>query len=200
MKRSKHIHLDLMRKGSRRPFVMRSLATAIAAVTLSACGSQEDVAVVNSVEECSANTKLSRQECEAAYQKALAEADRTGPKYRNNRNCEAEFGPGQCRRNSGGVFMPLMAGFMVGQLLSSGNNSYNPVYRYNNRLSSNYNRIMTADGGIIGKAGQRSYRVDSDAVKRKPRTTRTISRGGFGAIASAKSSWGGGRRGGGWGG
>ncbi|MFT5172150.1 MAG: hypothetical protein ACI8W7_000314 [Gammaproteobacteria bacterium] len=197
MKRSKHIHIDFMRKVSGQSFVLRPLVTAIAAVTLSACGSQEEVAVVSSVAECSANTKLSRADCESAYKKAQAEAARTGPKYASSRNCEAEFGRGQCRQQSGGVFMPLMAGFMVGQLLS---NSYNPVYRYNNMLSPNYNRIMTADGGIVGKAGQRSYRVDSDSVKPKPRTTRTISRGGFGAIASAKSNWGGGRSSRGWGG
>ena len=197
MKRSKQIHIDFMRTFSGQTFVLRPLVTAIAAVTLSACGSQEEVTVVTSVEECSANTKLSLAECESAYIKAQAEAARTGPKYSSNRNCEAEFGAGQCRPQSGGIFMPLMTGFMVGQLLS---NSYNPVYRYNNRSSPNYNKIMTADGGIIGKSGQRSYQVDSDSVKPKPRTTRTISRGGFGAIASAKSSWGGGRSGGGWGG
>ena len=197
MKRSKQINIDFMRKVSRQTFVRHPLVAAIAAATLSACGSQEDVTVVSSVEECSANTTLSRAECESAYIKAQAEAARTGPKYASNRNCEAEFGAGQCRRQSGGVFMPLMTGFMVGQLMS---NSYNPVYRYNNRSSRNYNKIMTADGGIIGNAGQRSYRVDSNSTKPKARTTRTISRGGFGAIASAKSSWGGGRSGGGWGG
>ena len=197
MKRSKQIHIDFMRKVSGRTFVLRPLVTAIAAVTLSACGSQEEVTVVASVEECSANTKLSRAECESAYIKAQTEAARTGPKYSSSRTCEAEFGAGQCQPQRGGIFMPLMTGFMVGQLLS---NSYNPVYRYNNRSSPNYNKVMTADGGIIGKSGQRSYRVDSDSVKPKPRTTRTISRGGFGAIASAKSSWGGGRSSGGWGG
>jgi uncharacterized protein YgiB involved in biofilm formation len=197
MKRSKHIQLDLMRKGSAQTFALRPLVAAIAAVTLAACGSEEEAAVVNSVEDCTAKTTLSRIDCETAYKKAQAEAARTGPKYANSRNCEAEFGTGQCRQQRGGVFMPLMAGFLVGQVLS---NSYNPVYRYNNRLSSNYNRIMTADGGIIGTAGKRSYRVGSDSLKPKARTTRTISRGGFGAISSAKSSWGGGRSRGGWGG
>jgi uncharacterized protein YgiB involved in biofilm formation len=197
MKRSKNIQLDMMRKGSGQFSALRPIVTAIAAVTLSACSSQEEAVVVSSVEECSTKTTLSRADCEAAYKKAQVEAARTGPKYSNARNCEAEFGPGQCRQERGGVFMPFMAGFLVSQVMS---NSYNPVYRYNNRLSSNYNRIMTADGGIIGTAGKSSYRVDSGNLKPKPRTTRTISRGGFGSIASAKSSWGGGRWGGGWGG
>jgi uncharacterized protein YgiB involved in biofilm formation len=58
---------------------------------------------------------------------------------------------------------------------------------------------MTADGTVIGKAGQSTYRVNKSAMKAKPTATRTISRGGFGAMASAKSSWGRGKTGG-WGG
>ena len=59
---------------------------------------------------------------------------------------------------SGGFFMPMMTGFMIGRMLSGnssyGGTGYNPVYRYNNRNSSQYNRIMTADGTVIGKAGK----------------------------------------------
>jgi uncharacterized protein YgiB involved in biofilm formation len=197
MKRSKHIALDMMRKASPPPVVLRPVAVAIAALALSACSSQEDVVVVGSVDECTSKTTLSRADCDAAYKKAQSEAALTGPKYARNRNCEAEFGVGQCRQERSGVFMPMMAGFMVGQMMSG---SYNPVYRYTNRSSRNYNRIMTADGGVIGTAGRASYRVGSDTLRPKPASTRTVSRGGFGAIASAKSSWGGGRSGGGWGG
>ncbi len=204
MKRTKHINLDIMRKGSKKGFLQRPLAIGLAVATLTACGNQEEVQVVNSVEECASKTELNRAECEAAYQKAQAEAERTGPKYNSNAQCEEEFGPGQCRQSrSGGIFMPMMAGFMVGQMLSGNNryggSGYNPVYRYNRPNSSMHNRIMTADGTVIGKPGQRSYRVNKSSMKSKPTATRTVSRGGFGSVASAKSSWGGGRSGG-WGG
>ena len=180
--------------------MLRPLAVAIAAVTLSACGGQEEVKVVSSVADCSANTELSREDCDAAYTKAQAEADRTGPKYTNMRTCESEFGLDQCRQRSSGIFMPMMTGFMVGQMLSGRNSFYNPVYRYSGSSSAYNNRLMTADGAVIGRPGQSSYRVDSSNTKPKPRTTRTVSRGGFGAVASAKSNWGGGRSSGGWGG
>ncbi len=199
MKRTKHIDLDMMRKGSKKGFLQRPLAI-LAVATLTACGNQEEVQVVNSVEECASKTELNLAECEAAYEKAQAEAERTGPKYSSNAQCEEEFGRGQCGQSrSGGIFMPMMTGFMVGQMLSGSSRSYNPVYRYNRPNSSMHNRIMTADGKVIGKSGQRSYRVNKSTMKSKPTATRTVSRGGFGAVASAKSSWGGGRSSG-WGG
>jgi uncharacterized protein YgiB involved in biofilm formation len=205
MKRSKHINLDMMRKGSKKQFLQRPLALGLAVATLTGCGNQEEVNIVNSVEDCASTTELNLGECEAAYQKAMAEAERTGPKYNSIAKCEAEFGQGQCgstRRS--GIFMPMMTGFMIGQMLSGNNryggSSFNPVYRYNRPSSSLHNRIMTADGTVIGKSGQRSYRVNKSTLKPKATTTRTVSRGGFGSVASAKSSWGGSRRSGGWGG
>lgn len=205
MKRSKHIDLNLMRKGTKKRAFCTPLAIGIAVTALASCSSQEEVMVANSPEECAATTELSLVECEAAYQRAQAEAERTGPKYNSITQCESEFGGGQCRQShSGGFFMPMMSGFMIGRMLSGsssyGGSVYNPVYRYNNRYSSQNNRIMTADGTVIGKAGQRSYRVNKSTMKSKPTVTRTVSRGGFGAMASAKSSWGGGKKSGGWGG
>lgn len=207
MKRTKHINLNMMRKGTKKQFLKHPLALGLAVATLAGCGSSEEVNVVNSVEECASKTELNLVECEAAYQKAVAEAERTGPKYNSRDQCEAEFGREQCGPSrSGGVFMPMMTGFMIGQMLP-GNNyggaNFNPVYRYNRPYSSLHNRIMTADGTVIGKPGQRSYRVNKSSTSSKPTVTRTVSRGGFGAVASAKSNWGGGRsrgRSGGWGG
>ena len=183
MKRTKHIDLEMMRKSPGKRAVVRPLVLAMAAATLAACSSKEEVQVVTSVDDCRANTPLSLEQCETAYKKAQAEADLTGPKYRDMRTCETEFGTNQCHRSSSGIFMPMMTGFMVSQMLSNSGSSYNPVYRYNNRSSSSYNRLMTADGSVIGKPGQRSYSVNSSALKAKP-----------------ASSWGGGRSSGGWGG
>ncbi len=204
MKRTKHIDLDLMRKGLTKRFIQGPLAVGIAAVSLVSCSSQEEVTVVSSANDCASKTELNLVECEAAYQKAQVEAERTGPKYNSNAQCEAEFGGGQCTQSrSGGLFMPMMTGFMIGRMMSGnssyGGTAYNPVYRYNNRNSSQYNRIMTADGTVIGKAGQGSYRVNKSTMSSKPTVTRTVSRGGFGAMASAKSSWGGAKSSG-WGG
>ena len=185
-------------------FHLRPLAIGIAAVVMSGCSGSEQVKVVKSPEDCASNTDLNLKQCEAAYKKALAEAERTGPKYSSMQLCEAEFGAGQCTQRSGSsTFMPLMAGFLVGQALSNRNEpyygSYSPVYHYSRPYSSFHNRIMMADGTVIGDYGKPSYSVSKSTLKPKPSVTRTVSRGGFGSVASAKSSWGGGRSGG-WGG
>ncbi|TLM77713.1 DUF1190 domain-containing protein [Microbulbifer harenosus] len=197
LKRTAAINLDRMRKNPGRNFVLRPIALGIVAA-LMGCSSKEEVKVVASVADCVDQTELDQAQCEAAYQQALQEAERTGPKYDSRQLCEAEFG--NCRQ-SGSFFLPLMTGFMVGQMLDGRDRRqyYNPVYRYTNPYSGHYDRLMTSDGSVIGRSGKVNYTVPSTATKPKPTVTKTVSRGGFGSVASAKSSWGGGRSGG-WGG
>lgn len=200
MKRTRKINLARMRKqGFERP-LLRPLTLAIASITLAACSEPEqDVLIVNSVEDCIDNTSLSAEQCEVAYEKALAEAHRTAPRYRSQSQCESEFGYEQCYQTGNNFFVPFMAGWMVSSLLNNNNYAYNPVYHYRSGSSSHRDRLMTSDGSIIGRAGKRSYKVSGSNLKPKPTVTRTVSRGGFGAVASAKSNWGGGKKGG-WGG
>lgn len=200
MKRTRHINLDRMRKAAGSRFSARPLALGVAAAALVGCAPKEEVKVVSSIEDCVDNTRLDEQQCEAAYKKALAEAERTGPKYRRERLCESEFD--SCQQTGSGMWMPLMTGFMVASMLDNRDRHhgyYNPVYRYSRPHSNYYNRLMTADGEVIGRYGRSSYTVDRSSTRSKPTVTRTVSRGGFGSVASAKSSWGGGRSGG-WGG
>lgn len=205
MKRSQFINLDLMRKVKPK-FILRPIALGITAALLSACGNNQEVKIVNSVEDCVSNTSLDLAECEIAYKNALAESEKTSPKYNSVYACESEFGSGQCVRSQNqSIFMPLMAGFMINELLFNRNrNSYggtfNPVYRYNRPYSSYHNSMMLSDGTSIGKYGKSSYNVSKSATKKKPAVTRTVSRGGFGSVASAKSNWGGGSKSRGWGG
>lgn len=199
MKKSKHIDVGSLRK-SLPDFRLKRISLAIAAFSLIGCSQKEEVKVVGSVDECIAQTTLSAEDCKAAYQRALDEAEKTGPKYRDRRLCEADFGHSQCRQSSSGIFMPLMAGFMIGQMLNNRPNYYNPVYHYQNPYSSSRGKIMTADGSVVGRPGQSSYNVGKQVTKPKARVTKTVSRGGFGSKASAKSSWGGGKSARGWGG
>jgi len=198
MKRTRTINLERMRKVIGSRFVIRPLALGIAAA-LAGCAQKEEVKVVTSVDDCVNNTELDQQQCEVAYKSAVAEAARTGPKYRSEELCESEFD--NCRASSGGFWMPLMTGFMVGSMLNNRDRHsyYNPVYHYSRAYSRYNDRLMTADGQVVGRYGKTSYTVDRSATKPKPTVTKTVSRGGFGSVASAKSSWGGGRSGG-WGG
>ncbi|WP_299265069.1 DUF1190 domain-containing protein [uncultured Psychrosphaera sp.] len=205
MKRSQFINLDLMRKVKPK-FLLRPIALGITAALLSACGNNQEVKVVSSVDDCVSNTSLDLEECEIAYKSALAESEKTSPKYKTMNACVSEFGPDQCVQSQNqSIFMPLMAGFMINELLFNRNRNsyggyYNPVYRYNRPYSSHHNSMMLADGTSIGKYGKSSYNVSKSATKQKPMVTRTVSRGGFGSVASAKSNWGGGSKSRGWGG
>lgn len=103
--------------------------------------------------------------------------------------------------------MPAMAGFMVGQALNRndsnyygyGYSPYQPLFNYTGSRYGRTTMLSTADGLKVGSSGT-TTNVGKSAFKPKPQVTRTMSRGGFGSTVSAKSSWGGGRSSGGWGG
>ncbi|WP_395342199.1 DUF1190 domain-containing protein [Ningiella sp. W23] len=203
LKRSAFLDLSLMRKRSRH-FVLAPISLAV----LSACSgsSEEEVKFVSSVDDCTNTTSLSEDQCQAAYEQALTDANSTAPRYQYQRDCEAEFG--NCQQ-SGSFFIPFMTGYIVSEVIDEVGDSLERKRRYNYSYpaylysgSGRYrNKIMTADGFVVGSPGQRSYRVPREAVKPKPAVTRTISRGGFGSSASAKSNWGSSRSGSkGWGG
>ena len=190
MKRSSIIDISAFRK-RKRMFVLAPLSLAVMA-GCSGGSSTEQVTFVTSVDDCTNATQLTLQECTAAYEEAVREAEATAPRYQNERDCQAEFG--NCE-NRGGFFMPFMAGYIVSNIMSNSldrsggfSNSYpSYMYRGNGQFRD---KIMTSDGFVVGSPGQRTYRVPKEALKPKPAVTRTISRGGFGATASAKSNWG----------
>ncbi|MFQ3197045.1 MAG: hypothetical protein ACI8R9_000491 [Paraglaciecola sp.] len=189
LKRSAHINLSRMRKG----FSVKPLALGVAAVLLSACGQNTEKATVyTGVDDCVNQNPEQAETCKAAYQEAVEEAQRTGPKYASRQICEEEFGPNQCnyqRSNSGSFFMPLMAGYMLSNLLSPGYQSQ-PMFTSYSRSSPYRNRWMGADGSDYGDYRNSKMNVDKEALKAKPTVSKTISRGGFGSSVRAKSSWG----------
>lgn len=199
MKRTSFINLAQWKKCQSVP-VAKPLVIAMAAA-LAACGQKkEQVTYVTSVDDCSNSTSLSVAQCEVAYKKALAEAARTGPKYQRRYECETEFGDNQCVKHNSGFFMPLMTGFLVSSAIHQATSAYNPVYYYSSPFSNYRNRLILSDGTVVGRRGSKSYSLPSGAASKKmPTVTKTVSRGGFGSVASAKSSWGS-TRSGGWGG
>lgn len=200
LKRSAHINLSRMRKG----FSVKPLALGVAAVLLSACGQDTEKATVyTGVDDCISQNPEQSEICKTAYQQAVDEAQRTGPKYASRQICEEEFGPNQCnyqRTDSGSFFMPFMAGYMLSNLMSPGYHSQ-PMFTSYSRNSSFRNRWMGADGSDYGDYRQRNMKVNKEAFKPKPTVSKTMSRGGFGSSVRAKSSWGSSSaRRGGWGG
>lgn len=203
MKRTRFINLQRMRKWAGPRFSLHPLTVGVA-VALTGCAQEEEVNVVLSVSECVRDTSLTEAQCQAAYEQAKQEAEQTAPRYGNANDCEYEFD--QCYQTNGGFWVPFMTGWIVSEAIDEIGDAAerrrrnHPVFLYSGRSSSLNNRLMTSDGHVIGRPYQNSYRVSRSALDPKPATTRTVSRGGFGSTASAKSSWGGGSSSRSWGG
>lgn len=91
---------------------------------------EEGTYTFTSLNECVANAMFSEPECRELAARALAET----PRFSSQEECEAKFGAGACTRpdaqpgqegtavqqHSGGMWMPMMMGFMAGRFLGGG--------------------------------------------------------------------------------
>ncbi len=188
-KRSNNINISKMRKA----FSFKPLALGVATVLLSACsGAREEAVVFKTADECADALPDMAQKCQVAYEGALAEAAKTAPKYNTKNDCEYEFGANQCQtynNNGSSIFMPLMAGYMIGNLLAP-RPYYQPMFTSYSRYSPYRNHWIGADGRDFGDTRKRVLNVRPSAFDKKPAVTRTIQRGGFGSSVRAKASWG----------
>ena len=110
---------------------MKSRSSVSVAALLSACvigltGCEEpkvDAAIFDSVQQCINEPGMLRDECEKRHAEAKSQHAAVAPKYASAKECQAEFGAGQCeqapyRSQSGGsIFMPLMMGYMMGSMI-----------------------------------------------------------------------------------
>lgn len=166
-----------------------------APMLLAGCEEERPAIVYESVEACISAAQIPEQTCREDYARAEVQHAATAPRYYSSRDCEADFGAGQCAqsRQSGGLFMPFMTGYMIASLMQGGGNNWysspgshssQPLYRTNG--SSTW---RTADNTQIGN---RSGATNVPASSAKPATRAvTMSRSGFGSSASARGGWGG---------
>ncbi len=168
---------------------IRLVLLGTASVALSACGDSgavpQDARFYPTVQECAADLGAAAcEEAKAAAERALATE---APRFAQKQQCEAEFGVGNCetRQTAGGgsFFMPLLMGYMVGNMMG-GNRYSQPVYRGpdNSAVMSNRGRLFNV--GSFGNAGTRS------AFRAAPQATE-IRRGGFGTTATGFGATGG---------
>ncbi|TPV62081.1 DUF1190 domain-containing protein [Aestuariibacter sp. GS-14] len=200
-KRSKHINLHKMRKA----FSLKPLAIGVAIVFLSACGEDGDASKIYvSVDDCQKENPDAVSQCQAAFESAIEEHNRTAPRFNSQNDCEYEFGSDRCQyvqSQSGSFFMPFMAGFIVSRLLQPSPYYSQPLYTSFSPYSPFRSRWVTSNGYVFdGDIRRRSYYAPSSVYKPKPAVNRTINRGGFGSTVRAKSSWGSSGKSSGWGG
>jgi uncharacterized protein YgiB involved in biofilm formation len=160
-------------------------------------------------EECAASGQRSDADCARLFADAEIQQRESGPHYATRQDCEADFGTASCvgyPASAGGsgsaaanFFVPAMAGVLVGSALArtAAAPASLPVYRTCAPDTGNPDcqrsggsgggasggHYYTASGYSVGTSGNKTT-VDAAAFStRGPGTT--LSRGGFGARASA---------------
>ncbi|ELY5801313.1 DUF1190 family protein [Cronobacter sakazakii] len=194
MKRTKQINRAMFRKSWNARHLTPVAFAVTAAFMLAGCEkSDETVQLYQNADDCSAANPGKSAECTTAYNNALKEAERTAPKYATREDCVAEFGEDQCKQvnntntsqatqQTGSMWMPLMAGYMMGRLMGGGMGfAQQSLFSSRNPASPAYGKYTDASGRNYGAAQPgRTMTVPKSAMAPKPATTSTITRGGFG--------------------
>lgn len=163
-----------------------------AAFGLAACQEEQvEATVFPSVEECRALAELPENEftaedCAQGFEEAQAIHAESAPRYEDQALCEEQHG-GECvaeqRPGGGSIFLPLLAGYMIGNMLGGRGMAAQPLYR------TGGGRYATPSGAtsLSGLRGTTQVRPGSFAANPSTRTAAPLtrstvnSRGGFGA-------------------
>jgi uncharacterized protein YgiB involved in biofilm formation len=159
-----------------------------ASIALVACGDDgppEDARFFSTVQECSAvyDSAQCLDAQKAAERTFVAEA----PKYSRKEQCETDFGVGNCESQQasagsgeGSFFMPMLMGYMMGNMLAGQSRFNQPVYRGPENSAMTQNRGKMFNVGSFAGAG----RADASAFRPAAQTAQ-VQRGGFGSTATA---------------
>jgi len=204
MKRTKQMnHASFRKSWSARHLTPVALAVT-AVFMLAGCEqSDETVSMYQNADDCSSANPGKSEQCTVAFNQAKEEAVKTAPKYATREDCVAEFGEGQCQQapaqagltsnaesqQSGSFWMPLMAGYMMGRMMSGGMGAQQPLFTSKAAGSPANGKFVDASGKSYGPATTgRSMTVPKSAMAPKPATTSTVTRGGFGESVAKQST------------
>lgn len=194
---------DMMKRSNRVAIAI----VGVAAFTLAGC--REDVVdasaypdVQSCVNDALSGSKFTAEDCEMSFAQAQTLHVEAAPRYAALDLCEEQHGVGACsteaaatQGGSGGVFMPLMTGYLIGSMLGNraGMAAAQPLYR-------------TPDGRFTNAARSTSFSTNAGSTRlntsqftrpaatagQTPMTRATVaSRGGFGAAGVGRTGFGG---------
>ncbi|SHJ01728.1 Uncharacterized conserved protein YgiB, involved in bioifilm formation, UPF0441/DUF1190 family [Palleronia salina] len=172
-----------------------------AAFGLAAC--QEDrveATVFPSVEECRALAELPQNDftvddCASGFAEAQEVHRESAPRYESEALCEEQHG-GECavetRSDGSSIFLPLLAGYMIGNMMGGRGMGAKPLYR------TPGGSFATPGGGTVlsGNRGSTTLRSSSFGASPNTRTAAPLSR----AAVQSRGGFGAARTGGGFGG
>jgi uncharacterized protein YgiB involved in biofilm formation len=156
-----------------------------ASIALAACGDDgppKDARFFSNTQECSAVYDTSQ--CLDAQKQAEQTFTAEAPKYTRKEQCEAEFGVGNCEAKQtaegGSFFMPLLMGYMMGNMLGGQSRFNQPVYRGPDNTAITQNRGKMFNIGSFEGAGRNAASTFRPATQ-----VAQVQRGGFGSTATA---------------
>lgn len=190
----------------------RSVALVIlgaAAFALAGCREEEvDASAFPDLQSCTdaanAGGAFSTTDCQAAFAQAQQLQAETAPRYDSLEVCEAEHGEGACgdeaqvtgNQGGGSIFMPLLAGYLIGNMMSRGataSPAVQPLYktsdgRFTNATGSSTYASNTGRGSLAAS----QFTKAPATIGKAPMTKATVaSRGGFGGAGTGRTSIGG---------
>ena len=161
-----------------------------ASLALVACGDEvpPDARFFSSAEECAG--VYSETACQDAFKKSEQTFVAEAPKFTRKEECETQFGASNCETKEtasasgggmGSFFMPMMMGYMMGNMMSGGFNR--PVYRGPDNSAMMGNQGKFYNVGTFAGAGKTA------GFNAGPVTQ--TQRGGFGTAGRSYASAGG---------
>lgn len=178
-----------------------------AAFTLAGCREEQvDAAAFPDLQSCTDEATrggmFSVEDCKANFAEAEALHVESAPRYDSLEVCEEQHGEGACgseadatQGGSGGIFMPLLAGYLIGNMLGgrAGMSAGQPLYKSANGGFTNAARSSTfsTNSGAAKLSTSQFVRPTSTAGKAPMSRAAASSRGGFGSSAAGRTGYGG---------
>lgn len=166
---------------------------------LASCSTEEppaQAAVFETAEQCA--SFYDKTACEAELAKATELHQQVAPKYASAAQCETDFGAGNCQQaqSSSGFFMPMMMGFLAGQLMGKASSA--KKYVPTQPLYKSKDDSGTFRTGANQPVARQTGPVSVPASRMALQPGQMVQRGGFGsqaqrraALQSKSSSYGG---------
>jgi uncharacterized protein YgiB involved in biofilm formation len=192
--------------------IKRSNRVAIAIVgatafTLAGCREEQvEAAAYPNLQSClddaSRGGIFTAQDCETSFAQAQTLHVEAAPRYDALEVCEEQHGEGACgteatatQGGSGSIFMPLLAGYLIGNMLGgrAGMTGAQPLYKTSDGRFTNAARTSTFSSNAgAAKLSTAQFTRPAATVGKTPMTRATAaSRGGFGSSVRGRTGFGG---------
>lgn len=156
---------------------------------LASCSTEEppaEAAVFETAEQCAAF--YDKTACEAEQAKATELHQQVAPKYASAAQCETDFGAGNCQQaqSSSSFFMPMMMGFLAGQLMGKAGAARKPVPTQ--PLYRSKDDMGTFRTGANQPVARQTGPVTVPASRMALQPGQMVQRGGFGQQAQRRAA------------